>query len=203
MSGQWWPGGPVELPATISIGGEKYRVRPISDRDALAALGTGQWTRFVPEALTGRDRVRIAQRLYDPTDGLDLPHLFTAGAGIAARLAGLAPDDGEPVTATWWPATRIAGTVMSAWMTFDGWCMRRGFDPAAAPLRRVIAAGWQFMIDFRDTEDGTPDGKQISVQALRDKTWAQPTPTGRRRLRFTASQERSAALAALRESLPG
>lgn len=201
--GELWPGGPVVLPAQVRLGDEWYRVAPIGTHELLHALSDGNWVRLVPLGLVGRDRRRVARRLYDPADALDFGHLWQVATALGGRLAGVDVDEGHDPGAGWWPAHRIAAFVVGHWLSFDGWCVRRGFDPYAAPLTRIVAAGWQFMIDHRPTEGEGSKAKPITVEALRTQVW---TPPGRHRkqvMRFTASQERAAALAALREALPG
>lgn len=201
--GELWPGGPIVLPAEVRLGDERYRVAPIGTYELLHALSVGNWVRLVPLGLAGRDRRRVALRLYDPADALDFGHLWQVATALGGRLAGVDVDEGHDPGAGWWPAQRIAAFVAAHWLSFDGWCVRRGFDPHTAPLHRIVAAGWQFMIDHRPTEGEGSKAKQITVEALRTQVW---TPPGRHRkqvMRFTASQERAAALAALREALPG
>lgn len=200
--GPLWPGGPVELPASVRLGDESYRVRRLDRWSVLHALAEQQWTRLVPSGLVRADRYRVAVRLYDPGDALDYRHLWQAGTRLGGALAGTLPGEGHDPGAGWWPATRIAGNLTAHWLSFDGWCVRRGFDPHAAPVHRLIAAGWQFMLDHRPTEGAGKDEKQISPAAFREKVWTPPGPYRSQIMRFTAAQERQAALAALRESLP-
>lgn len=201
--GALWPDGPVALPATIRLGDEHYEVRPIPTFDLLHALSVGDWPRLVPDGLRRRDRLAVAYRLYDPADELDLPHLWQAATALAGRLAGVSVDEGHDPQAGWWPAHRLAQFVTVHWMSFDGWCVRRGFDPHTAPLHRIIAAGWQFRIDNRPSEGTGDKAKPITVEALRQQVWTPPGPHRKQVMRFTASQERAAALAALREVIPG
>lgn len=198
-----WPDGPVALPARIRLGDDTYRVRAMPDRVVLHTLADGAWTRLVPSGLRRRDAYRVAVRLYDPGDALDLPHLWRAATALGGRLAGIDVDEGHEPQAAWWPAHRIAAYVIRNWLLFDGWCVRRGFDPHTAPVYRVIAAGWQFVIDTRPAEGSGKDEKQVSVESLRTKFWTPPGEHRKQIMRFTASQERESALAALREALPG
>jgi hypothetical protein len=200
--GELWPGGPVALPADVRLGDELYRVRPIPTHELLYALSAGDWTRLVPRALSRRDMRRVAIRLYDPADALDFPHLWEVATALGGRLAAVDVAEGHDPGAGWWPAHRIAAFVVTHWLSFDGWCVRRGFDPHTAPLGRIIAAGWQFMIDHRPTEGSGKDAKQITVEALRTQVWTPPGIHRKQVMRFTASQERAAALAALRDVLP-
>jgi hypothetical protein len=171
--------------------------------ELLHALAVGEWSRLVPIGIRRRDRYRLAMRLYDPGDALDLPHLWQAATALGGRLAGIAVDEGHDPQAAWWPAHRIAAYVVGNWLLFDGWCVRRGFDPNTATVPRVIAAGWQFAIDTRPAEGTGKDEKPVSVDSLRAKFWTPPGGHRRQVMRFTASQERESALAALREALPG
>lgn len=200
--GELWPDGPVELPALVDLGDERYRVRPVETRELLYALAAGDWTRLVPRAVRRRDRVRLAQRLYDPADALDLPHLWRAGTTLFGRLAGTSAGEGHDPAAAWWPGHRIAQFVVAHWLTFEGWSMRRGFNPHGEPLHRIVAAGWQFRIDHRPTDGAGEKAKPISIEALRDQVWTPPGPHRAQVMRFTASQERTAALAALTAVLP-
>lgn len=202
MTGQLWPAGPVELPARVRIGAHRYTVRAAPTPVLLHALAAGDWTRLLPYGLGRADRVRLVRRLYSPTDGLDLPHLWQVATALGGRIAGVAVDEGHDPQAGWWPAHRIAQFCVGHWLSFDGWCVRRGFDPHRAPLHRIIAAGWQFRIDNRPTEGTGKNQKQISVEALRAQVWTPPGVHRAQVMRFTAQQERAAALAALREVLP-
>lgn len=201
--GELWPDGPVALPATVRLGDQVYRVVEVPTFALLHAIAAGDWSALVPNGLTRTDRYRVAVRLYDPGDALDFAHLWQAGTALGGRVAGVAVDQGHDPQAAWWPAHRIAAFVVAHWLSFDGWCIRRGFDPHTAPLHRIVAAGWQFMIDNRPAEGDGKARKQITVEALRTQVWTPPGPHRRQVMRFTAAQERSAALAALRESLPG
>ena len=169
----------------------------------LHAIGSGDWTALVPQGLTRADRRAVALRLYDPGDGLDLPHLWQAGTALAGRVAGVAVDEGHDPQAAWWPAMRLAGFVIMHWLTFDGWCVRRGFDPHTAPLHRIIAAAWQYRIDTRPDDGAGDKAKPISVEALRKQVWTPPAGHRSQTMKFTPAQERASALAALREVLPG
>lgn len=201
--GELWPDGPVALPALVRLGDETYRVAEVPTRDLLYALAAADWTRLLPRGLARRDMRRVAVRLYDPADALDYRHLWEAATALGGRLAGVDVSEGHDPQAAWWPAHRLAQYIVASWMTFDGWCVRRGFDPHTAPLHRLIAAAWQFRIDYRPTEGVGKDAKQITVEALRTQVWTPPGPHRKQVMRFTASQERAAALAALREVLPG
>lgn len=200
--GELWPAGPVALPAEVRLGDDCYRVKPVGTHELLHAFAVGNWARLVPMALVRRDFRRVAARLYDPADALDYGHLWQAGTALAGRVAGVDVDVGHDPGAGWWPAHRIAAFVVPHWLSFDGWCVRRGFDPWSASLPRIVAAGWQFMIDTRPVEGTGKDQKQITVEALRERVWTPPGPHRKQVLRFTASQERSAAMAALRDVLP-
>ncbi len=201
--GPLWPDGPVILPATVRLGAEVYRVRAAPTYELLHALAAGEWSRLVPGGLSRRDRYRLAVRLYDPADALDFPHLWDVSTALAGRLAGVSVSEGHDPQAAWWPAHRIARFGVDHWLSFDGWCVRRGFDPHTAPLHRIIAATWQFMIDHRPAEGEGKARRQITVEAFRDQVWTPPGPHRRQVMRHTAAQERAAALAALREVLPG
>lgn len=203
LLGELWPGGPVELPAHVILGDQRYRVRAVPTRDLLFACAASDWTRLVPRAMPRADQLRLAARLYDPADALDFSHLWRAGVTLFGRLAGTTVGEGHDQAAAWWPAQRIAEYVVATWLTFDGWCLRKGFDPHTAPLHRIIAAGWQYRIDYRPTDGAGDKAKQISVEALREQVWTPPGPHRVQVMRFTASQERAAALAALRDVLPG
>lgn len=201
--GELWPQGPVALPATVRLGDDLVVVRDPGPYRLLHTLASGSWSDLLPGGLGRRDRYLIAVRLYDPADALDFRDLWRASTALGGRLAGVAVGEGHDAEAAWWPAHRIAQFVVSHWLSFDGWCVRRGFDPHAAPTHRVIAAGWQFMIDHRPSEGDGKNAKQITVEALREKVWTPPGPHRRQVMRHTAAQERAAALAALRDVLPG
>lgn len=201
--GALWPDGPVALPATVRLGDDDYQVRQLPTLPLLHALAEARWSYLVPGALRRRDRLRLAYRLYDPADALDYPHLWRAATILAGRLAGVPVAEGHDPQARWWPAHRIAQYAVTHWLWFDGWCIRRGFDPHTAPLYRIVAAGWQFMVDTRPTEGTGNDSKPISVEALRERVWTPPGPHRSQVMRHTAAQERAAALAALRDVLPG
>lgn len=200
--GELWPDGPVELPAYVRLGDDEYRVRAAPTYELLHALAVGDWTRLVPRGLTRADRARVGRRLYDPADALDLGHLWQAGTALFGRLGGTSVAEGHDPAAAWWPAHRLASFAHASWLTFEGWSMRRGFNPHAEPLHRIIAAAWQFRIDYRPTEGSGDKAKPISVETLRTQVWTPPGPHRVQVMRFTRSQERDAALAALREVLP-
>jgi hypothetical protein len=199
-AGELWPAGPVALPARVRLGDETYTVRAIGSHELLHVLAEARWTRLVPSGLRERDRLRVARRLYDPADALDFGHLWDVATTLGGRLAGTSIESEQGPVAAWWAAHRLAQFALGHWMTFDGWCARRGFDPHTAPVHRVIAVAWQFRIDHRETEGAGKDAKPISIEALKQKVWLAPGVQRARALRFTAAHERETALAALREA---
>jgi len=198
--GELWPDGQVVLPARVRLGDETYTVRAIGSYELLHVLAAGQWTRLVPSGLRRRDLARVAARLYDPADALDFVHLWQAATTLGGRLAGTSVETEQGPISAWWAGHRLAQFALGHWLTFDGWCVRRGFDPHTAPVHRTIAAAWQFRIDHRETEGVGKEAKPISVESLRQKVWLAPGPQRARAMRFTASHERETALAVLREA---
>ncbi|MEV4122922.1 hypothetical protein [Micromonospora sp. NPDC049645] len=201
--GELWAGGPVVLPAEVAVDGRTYRLRARSTVELLDVLARGDWPQLVPNGLIERDRMRLARRLYHPYDPLDLAHCWALSTAIAGRLAGVDVDEGHDPCAAWWPATRLASHARTHWLSFEGWAATKGCgDLLAGPLHRLIAVAWQFAIEHRPSEGAGDKAKPISVEALRERMWLPPTEHRRQVMRFTASKEREAALAALRDVLP-
>lgn len=202
-AGEWWPGGPVTLPASVAIGGARYQVAEQPAMALLRLLAAGQWPSLVPGGLVPADRLRVARRLYDPDDPLDLPHLWQAATILGGRLAGVSVDEGHDPGAGWWPATRLAALATEHWLSFDGWAAVHGVDLLRSPVSRVIAVAWQFAVEHRPTEGSGKNATQIPVESLRERIWTPPTRHRKQVMRFTAAQERDTALAAIREVMPG
>jgi hypothetical protein len=179
-----------------------YRVKAIGTHELLHALADGDWTRLVPRGLVRADYLRVARRLYDPGDALDLPHLYRVSTALAGRVAGVDVDEGHDPQAGWWPAHRLAQFAVTHWLSFDGWCLRRGFNPWDATLPRIIAASWQFRIDTRPAEGAGDKAKPIDVEVLKQQVWTPPGAARKQVMKFTPAQEREAALAAIREIVP-
>lgn len=203
VAGALWAGGPVVLPAEVVVDGRTYRVRARPTVELLDVLARGNWPQLIPNGLAESDRMRLARRLYDPYDPLDLAHCWALSTALAGRLAGVDVDEGHDPCAAWWPATRLAAYVTTHWLSFEGWAATKGCgDLLAGSLHRLIAVGWQFAIEHRPSEGAGDKAKPISVEALRERMWLPPTEHRRQVMRFTASKEREAALAALRDVLP-
>lgn len=201
-AGEWWPGGPVSLPARVALDGELYEVTARPTHELLHILAASHWPSLLPNGLRPADRLRVARRLYDPADALDLPHLWQAATVLGGRLAGVHVDEGHDPGAAWWPATRLAAMATRHWMSLDGWAAVHGVDLLRSPLSRLIAVTWQFAVEHRPTEGASKDAKQIPVESLRERIWTPPAAHRKQVMKFTPAQERAAALAAIREALP-
>lgn len=141
--GALWPGGPIVLPSLFLLDRLDYTVPELPTRELLFALATDSWWMVVPNAVDEPGRTELLERLKDEDDPLDYEHLWVVGTTLLGRLAGTTALGGTGEG--YFPAVRICGALLSQWMLFSGWCAAHGMDPVAAPLYRVVAAGYQML----------------------------------------------------------
>lgn len=182
-----WPGGPLTPPCTIVLDGAVYRMRDRPTPELLHAIGTGNWWALFPVGLHRRDAMRVLVRLWDRHDHLELEHAWKVATDLGARLAG-APH--------WWAAMRLCATALEHRMKFDGWCTAHGFDPYVEPLWRTTAAVYQMLREQRATDER-------KAAQLDDELFNQPLEGPMSVPRWTPEEEARAALAALRQAMPG
>lgn len=140
-----WPGAPVDLPIEIEVDGEPYvigAVRPQLLLVWLAAAGpVGMWWRLFPH--NGGRAAGIEQRLVDPRDPLDYPHLYPVAEAVLPCLYGMPPE----------LAHKIARRMMEGWVWFSAWCARRAVDPEALPIRRLLASGLAWLAEVTPAKE--------------------------------------------------
>lgn len=161
--GALWPGGPVELPARFTVDGEQFTLPAIPTVRLLYWLGADAWRQLVPWVLPEQDRAWFLHRLADKRDRFDRDNLWAINSRLFGRLANTA---GEETGDGYFPAVRIAGSLLGNWMVFEAWCARHGFRPLEAPLHTVISAGYSVLM-----EACTDEAEQNSTRA---RIWAPP-----------------------------
>lgn len=119
---------PEDPPITITVDGHPGLLGEPSASWWLPLLGCANW---VTIGLSARS-LFLEQRLADPGDDFDLPHLAEL-----ARVATL------KATGMEWPrAVRLSATMGANWADFEAWAITHahGLDPLTAPPRRTLAA---------------------------------------------------------------
>lgn len=192
--GVLWPGGPLTLPSVFLLDELDYTLPVIPTRELLYMLGADAWWELIPNRLVEPGRTELLERLYDEQDPLEYEHLWVAGTQLLGRLGGL----GGPTGAArdgYFPAHRVAATIVARWPLFTGWAVAHGFDPLAEPLYRVIAAGYQMM------REGC--GKEADRAQLEASIWAPPPHAPENVPLIPLAVEAAQARAVLDEVLPG
>lgn len=193
-----WPGGPVELPHTITVDDVELTLPEMPTLRLLHLLAARAWWELLPNAVKPSESAPLFLRLFDDDDELDFEHLWEPAIIVLGRLAGtgLRTDGGTG----WWPAVRLAGQAIADWPLFNAWCAGHGMDPSTAPLWRVIGAIYAWLRSLFPSQD---------LSKLDQEIWAPPpfvanAATVTQELpRHVRDEEAALALAALRETLPG
>lgn len=191
--GRLWPGGPLEMPLTFRVDGERYRLDlPVPKLFDMLARGT--WWELLPNALPDRQRQELLTRLFlrHEYDHLDYVHLWKVSTDLLGRLAGTTPLEGGHGYA---PAHRIAASLRHNWMLFSGWSLRHGTDPLTLPLHQLIALGYRMLLESRRDER--------DVQQLESQIWQVPESMPEAVPRWTRDEEALSGLAVLAELDPG
>lgn len=160
---------PTPLPLAFRVDGEPM---VLTDRRttwwvrALAAEPPGCWWQAIPGSLRESDQDRLLHRLLDDDDDFDLDDLESTAELVLTDALGI----------NLWAGHQIARIVYANWMLFDGWCASHGFDPWAAPIGRVLAAGYTWRIGLCE--------KKSEVSQVDSQVWGPPparTASGRLR----------------------
>lgn len=186
--GALWPQGPLEWPVTFAVDGVTYTLPEMPVRSALYALAAESWRWFVPYGLAYEERYELLCRLDAEDDPLDFEHLWVVTTRLLGRLAGTAsPENGDG----YFPAVRIAQSLVHNWMVFEGWCAVHAVDPLTLPLHRLIALGYQLLSDSCTEEK--------DFEKLRARVFAPPSYRPAEMPLVDPQRERAMALAVLAE----
>jgi hypothetical protein len=192
-----WPGGPIELPHTITLDGLTLTLPATPTFDLLHLMATGSWWNLLPNALPPQERATLLARVFDDEDPLDFEHLWDPAVTLLGRLAGTASRHSGGTG--WWPAIRMCAWALGDWPLFNAWCAEHGLDIAAAPPWRATGAIYGWLRTLTPAEN---------LANLEQEIWAPPpfavASTSVDELpRHVRDEEAALALAALRETLPG
>lgn len=188
--GQPWPGGPVTTPFRFRLDGREYDVPEIPAGRLLHILATGSWGALFPEALPPDQYREIHARLFDRWDDFEYRHLWWVSTTLLARLAGTTnPPPNVAGMGGYYPAHRLAASLITHWMPFTGWARAHGFDPLGSPLHELIATGYYVL------RSGCKDEQE--ARALDMRVWAPPPVALSAAVRHSAREEAASARAAL------
>lgn len=181
---QLWAGGPVTLPARVAVDGYAFTVgsAPIDTAKLIDLIAHGDWFAIIPGMVDEETYSHLITRVMRHTEPLELADLWKAATDLAGRLAG---------TGSWWAAKRLLGTAVSDWITFDGWCLKRGFSPLDAPLWRVTSAMYTMMRD-QHVVHGKPDQTTLAWEKLHAQLWMAPATAPRSVPLWTPADEAAA-----------
>src|SRR5690606_28577626 len=127
--------------------------------DALALEPPGCWLALIPLQLSEAASERLWSRLLDAEDEFDLDDLETVATDVLGRAVGM----------DFWAATRLAATVYSNWLVFDGWSYTRGLDPLAEPIGRVLSGCYAWRAQQCE--------KEADITRLNHQIWSGPPAT--------------------------
>lgn len=201
-----WPGGPINLPHTITHDGVEVTIPEVAVNDLLYWLSTAQWWQLYPNAVDPEALAPLHERILDPDDPFDLIHLADVARTVFGRLASTTPKNGTG----WWPAVRLAFHALDQWSLFNAWCVHHAVDPLARDLGHAIGAAYAWRRDGLPPEHLAEFEKDLwSVPALAARApkvaaaRATPAPAEQEIPEHVREQEAGAFLAALGEQFPG
>lgn len=126
---------PDELPLTFSIDGDPYTLPDLPARvwlDALTQERPWSWLRLIPLRLVDGGPGLLG-RLHDVDDTFDITDLEIVAEQVLTAALGM----------DFHAASRLALSVWSNWIHFDGWCVARsGVDPLQLPAPRLFTAAF-------------------------------------------------------------
>lgn len=132
--------------------------------DLIQLIAFGDWWAIIPGLCDDETKEWLLTRLMLHTETLELADVWKCATDLAGRMAG---------TGSWWAAHRLLGVAVADWMTFDGWCIKRGFSPLDAPLWRVCAAIYTMLRDQR-VVSGSADKTKIAWEKLHAELYDAP-----------------------------
>lgn len=190
-----WPGGPIELPHPVEIGGILLTIPHVATFDLLHLIATGSWWQLVPNRLDAEHGQALFERLDDDDDAFDFEHLWEPATALLGRVAGLATRQGG---IGWYPAMRLASSALAEWPLFNAWCASVGLDVDAAPPWKAIGGVYAWLRASVSSEN---------LAKMEQEIWAPPPAVVRaspqQLPRHVRDEEAALALAALREVMPG
>lgn len=194
--GELWPGGPLTLPHTFTHDGVEVTVPELPTPTLLHWLGTGQWWQLYPNAVDPDQTEPLRQRLFDPTDQLDLVHLHDVAIRLFGKLTGMAPPDGTG----WWPAVRLANATLAQWPLFHSWCVGHSVDPLHSSLMTTVTAAYAWLRDGLNRDQLAKFEHMLwEIPTIAAAPNAEPTEIPE----HVRQEEAGAFLAAMGENLPG
>lgn len=191
-----WQDGPVTLPARVSIDGHTFTVgtdgMPPTAR-LLDIIGHGDWWALIPGLCDQDTTGWLTWRLMLHQDRFELVDVWSAATELGGKLAG---------TGSWWAATRLLGTALGDWLSFDGWCLRHGYSPLDGPLWRISAAVYSMMRERR-VVPGKPDQTVTAFERLHREIFDAPPGAPRSVPLWTPADEAAAFRRAMAAIGPG
>lgn len=183
--GSLWPGGPIELPARFRLDGEVYTIGPVSTMDLLYWLAADAWETLAPWSLDEESQERMLRRMGTWDDPFSYAHRWVIASKLFGRLAGTASaEHGDG----YFPAHRIASTLLASWLVFEGWCVAHRFRPEQEPLHRVISAGYAVLLEScKDENETTLTKARIWAPAPRQIAQASTSDRARREATLAAA----------------
>lgn len=139
-----WPGGPVQLPARISVCGGDYTVQAAPTGRVAYLVCTSLW--LAPTLMDAGDHAAVQARLRDPHDPLDVADLERASLELAARVVGIR----RGVTG-WRVAVRLCTALVHEWESVGPVLVGSGLD-LSLPLWRVAAAMYGMAVNQHGEE---------------------------------------------------
>lgn len=136
-----FPGGPVELPTSVTFGDHVVTV-DMGVLQAVHAISLRDWRAIIPDGLVARDRAAITNRLNDRRDPLTYWHIDAAAIQLSVRLCGI-----DTEIKGYRAAVKICATIIQAWPNVSGLLATNGIDVSRDPLWRTSAAIYRLYIE--------------------------------------------------------
>lgn len=145
--GEVFPGGPATLPCTVEICGETYTASPVPSPMIIYLCAKSQWG-ILAEKYFRLDQGKLAARLHDPEDPLDVTDLGRAAISLSVRLAGV----GDGIIG-WRALMRLSGHIVQDWRDMSGRLLASGVDITRSDLWKIISTGLHILRSGASKED--------------------------------------------------
>ncbi|MFF4661942.1 hypothetical protein [Streptomyces sp. NPDC001282] len=125
------------LQTSVRLDGTDYLVylpEPDGSEACVWAL-QDEWLRLFPRALPEDQQAFWDDLLTNPETAVSYATLRPIAFRLAQQLYGV----------PWWTAHRLTESAAQSLLAYEAWTVRKGFDPAGKPARRIIASvvAWQ------------------------------------------------------------
>jgi hypothetical protein len=148
-----------QVSTDVDVDGEAFTVTMDHPNGAEACMwaAADDWSRLFPGSLPDEQRAYWEDRLADPEDRLDRHMLQPVAFRLARQVYGV----------PWWAAHRITEEAVSAYLMWQAWCVKHGFDPAGESADRIIASIVGFVSSHWDD--------QAQAQSWQNRIFMRPT----------------------------